>query len=72
MESETNLKEGLIISKFNPVSLANRISFLCFGIGMLMPWNAMLANMAFYIEIYPNYEPSFTLIVAVSAPIFIV
>jgi len=41
-----------------------------FGIGMLMPWNAMLASMNFYTSVYPDYQPSFSLIVAVSAPIF--
>ena len=55
MESESNFKEGIVISKFQPDSMINKFSFMCFGIGMLMPWNAMLANMAFYIDIYPNY-----------------
>lgn len=43
-----------------------------FGVGMLLPWNAMLAAMDFFTGEFPNYEPSFSLLVAVSAPMFIV
>ena len=51
-------------------TMINCVSFMFFGIGMLMPWNAMLASMSFYIEVYPDYKPSFALLMAVSAPIF--
>jgi len=40
------------------------------GIGMLLPWNAMLAAMDFFSEEFPNYNPSFSLLVAVSGPMF--
>ena len=39
---------------------------------MLMPWNAMLAAMDFFDDQFPNYKPSFSLLVAVSAPMFLV
>jgi len=47
-------------------------SFLMFGIGMLLPWNAMLAAMAFFISSFPAYKPSFELLVAVSVPMLLV
>lgn len=43
-----------------------------FGVGMLLPWNAMLAAMDFFKEEFPSYEPSFSLLVAVSGPMFLV
>ena len=58
--------------KFDLNSKINRFSFLMFGSGMLLPWNAMLAAMDFYTEEFPNYKPSFSLLVAVSAPMFLV
>ena len=70
MDSIQQFETGQIKSKFDMNSTSNKISFLCFGIGMLMPWNAMLAAMDFYTDVYPSYKPSFSLIVAVSAPIF--
>ena len=39
---------------------------------MLLPWNAMLASMDFFTEEFPNYKPSFSLLVAVSGPMFLV
>ena len=39
---------------------------------MLMPWNAMLAAMDFFTDQFPSYKPSFSLLVAVSAPMFLV
>ena len=39
---------------------------------MLLPWNAMLAAMDFFTEEFPSYKPSFSLLVAVSAPMFLV
>ena len=58
--------------QFDLNSKINRFSFLMFGSGMLLPWNAMLAAMDFYTEEFPNYKPSFSLLVAVSAPMFLV
>jgi hypothetical protein len=46
----------------------NKISFLMFGIGMLLPWNAMLAAMDFFTSEFPSYKPDFSLLVAVSVP----
>lgn len=56
--------------KFELNSKLNRVSFILFGVGMLLPWNAMLAAMDFFKEEFPSYEPSFSLLVAVSAPMF--
>ena len=51
-------------------STLNKVSFILFGVGMLLPWNAMLAAMDFFTEEFPSYKPSFSLLVAVSAPMF--
>ncbi len=59
-------------SKFDINARINTVSFTLFGVGMLLPWNAMLAAMDFYTEEFPSYEPSFSLLVAVSAPMFLV
>lgn len=58
--------------KFNLNSKINTVSFTMFGVGMLLPWNAMLAAMDFFKDEFPSYEPSFSLLVAVSAPMFLV
>lgn len=42
-----------------------------FGIGMLLPWNAILAAMSFFIQEFPDYQPSFGLLVAVSVPMLV-
>ena len=60
------------LKKFNLNSNINKVSFLLFGIGVLLPWNAILASMDFFTDQFPSYKPSFTLIVAVSAPMLIV
>ena len=59
-------------SKFDLNSKINKVSFLLFGVGILLPWNAILASMDFFTEQFPSYKPSFTLVVAVSAPMLIV
>jgi hypothetical protein len=43
-----------------------------FGLGMLLPWNAMLAAMDFFEAQFPDYKPQFALLVAVSVPLFVV
>ena len=43
--------------KFDLESRLNRISFILFGIGMLLPWNAMLASMDFFESEFPSYKP---------------
>ena len=58
--------------KFNQSSRFNQFTFVLLGAGMLMPWNAMLAAMDFFDDQFPNYKPSFSLLVAVSAPMFLV
>ena len=58
--------------KFDLNDQVNRVSFILFGVGMLLPWNAMLAAMDFFTEEFPSYKPSFSLLVAVSAPMFLV
>lgn len=35
----------------------NQFAFLMFGIGMLLPWNAMLAAMDFFEAEFSNYKP---------------
>jgi hypothetical protein len=39
-----------------------------FGIALLLPWNATLAAMDYFIEIFPNHSPSFTFLLAVCVP----
>lgn len=42
-----------------------------FGIGVLLPWNTLLAAMDFFKICYPDsqgFKPSFAFLVAVSAP----
>ena len=50
----------------------NQLAFLMFGLGMLLPWNAMLAAMDFFESEFPSYKPQFSLLVAVSVPLFVV
>jgi len=38
---------------------------------MLLPWNAMLAAMDFFEAQFPSYKPQFSLLVAVSVPLFL-
>jgi hypothetical protein len=53
-------------------STINRISFLMFGIGMLLPYNAILAAMDFFTLKFPSYQPEFSLLVAVSTPMLLI
>ena len=34
-----------------------KYSFLMFGIGMLLPWNVMLAAMGYFTDKFPDYQP---------------
>ena len=70
LNSDSTMTEPLV--KFELNSTINKISFLLLGVGILLPWNAMLAAMDFFTNSFPDYEPSFSLLVAVSAPMFIV
>ena len=58
--------KGFVLS-----SSLNQFSFLCFGIGYMLPWNAMLAAMDYFETEFPSYKPSFSLLVAVSGPMLI-
>ena len=60
------------LQKFDLNSTMNRFTFVLLGAGMLMPWNAILASMDFFTAQFPSYQPSFSLLVAVSAPMFLV
>ena len=51
--SENNLTEPLV--KFDLNSSMNKMSFIIFGVGMLLPWNAMLAAMDFFTAEFPDY-----------------
>jgi hypothetical protein len=35
---------------------------------LLLPWNATLAAMDYFIEIFPHHNPSFTFLLAVTVP----
>jgi hypothetical protein len=35
---------------------------------LLMPWNATMAAMDYFIDIFQNYQPSFSFLLAVSVP----
>jgi len=43
-----------------------------FGIGMLLPNNAIFAAMDYFTSSFPDYSPQFSLLVAVSVPMLLV
>ena len=50
-------------------------AFYIMGVGLLLPWNAILAAMDFFKQKYPSsldYAPDFTFLVAVSLPMLLV
>jgi hypothetical protein len=52
----------------------SRYAFYIFGIGVLLPWNTLLAAMDFFQIIFPKesgYKPSFAFLVAVSVPMLV-
>jgi equilibrative nucleoside transporter 1/2/3 len=44
--------------------------FVLFGIGILLPWNAVLTALDFFIISYPNYNPAFVFGLTLNAPNF--
>ena len=48
----------------------NKLSMICLGVALMLPWNAILASMDFFLDTYPSYKPSFSLLIAISAPMF--
>ena len=55
-ELSAEITDRAEVTKENPLeSGINKISFLIFGIGMLLPWNAMLAAMDFFTAKFPNF-----------------
>jgi hypothetical protein len=38
-------------------SKKNQLIFLLFGFGYLLPWNAIMAAMDYFVEKYPAYQP---------------
>ena len=38
---------------------------------LLLPWNAVIAGMDYFVTIYPNHQPSFNFLVAVSVPMLL-
>jgi len=51
-------------------SQTNQTLFLLFGVSLLLPWNATMAAMDYFIKIFPSpdYKPSFTFLLAASGP----
>ena len=47
---------------------ANVLMFFAFGVALLLPWNATMAAMDYFIEKFPNYKPSFSFLLAASIP----
>jgi len=41
---------------------------MAFGVALLLPWNATMATMDYFIGLYPAHKPSFSFLVAVSVP----
>jgi len=42
-----------------------------FGVGFMLPWNTIMAAMDYFTAKFPDYKPSFSLLVAVSVPGFL-
>lgn len=72
LEDKTTGETCQSASQFDLESPFNKFAFLLFGIGMLLPWNASLAAMDFFVEQFPDYDPKFSILVAVSVPMFAV
>ena len=53
---------------FNLESRSTQFMFLAFGISLLLPWNATMASLDYFKEIFPSYKPDFTFLTAVSVP----
>ena len=53
---------------FNLESKTSQFMFLAFGIALLLPWNATMANLDYFKGIFPGYGPDFTFLMAVSVP----
>lgn len=45
--------------------------FILFGIGALLPWNAVLTALDFFIQSFPNYNPAFIFGLTLNAPNFV-
>ena len=48
----------------------SKLAFLMFGFGMLLPFNVIMAALDFFDEHFPSYNPNFSLLTAVSVPLF--
>lgn len=59
-------RQAQLIAKIE--SLRNQVSFLAFGIALLLPWNATLAAMDYFVEIFPLFKPATSFLLAVSIP----
>lgn len=77
LTEDRSLVDGLDVKNRDSIFLSlietknNQIRFLLFGIALLMPWNTTLATMDYFIEIYPNYKPSFLFLLAVTIPMLL-
>eukprot|EP00347_Sterkiella_histriomuscorum_P021950 403332207 len=72
---ETNFESNTLSAKAQTAyqidSKLNQLSFFAFGVSLLLPWNAIIAAMDYFNAIYPNHQPSFTFLVAVSVPMLL-
>ena len=41
------------------------------GVGLLLPWNALIASMDYFKDTFPDHKPSFTYLVAVTVPMVV-
>lgn len=44
--------------------------FILFGIGSLLPWNAVLTALDFFLQYFPHYKPDFVFGLTINAPNF--
>lgn len=49
----------------------NAVSFMLFGISMLLPQNCLFSTFDYFDDIYPSYKPDFSFVVALSVAMVI-
>lgn len=53
------------------VTKKNELMFFAFGVSLLLCWNATMAEMDYFIRIFPHHSPSFHFLLAGSCPMLI-